>query len=263
MASINTHILAGVKISLPPTFAEQQAIAEALTDADALIESLEQLIAKKRQVKQGAMQELLTGNKRLQGFSGEWEQKQLGQVSEMQSGGTPLTSVNAYYDGDITWVSISDMTKGGKVINSTDRNLTIAGLANSAAMMFPIGTVLYAMYASIGECSIAGVPLSSSQAILGIRPIASLHNEFLYYYLCSIRPVIKTMGQHGTQANLNAGMVRAFQINLPPIEEQIAIADVLSDMDLEITALEAKLAKARQIKQGMMQELLTGRIRLI
>src|SRR5207253_6215308 len=104
------------EVPLPPTKAEQEAIAEALHDADALIESLEQLLAKKRQIKQGAMQELLTGKKRLPGFSGEWEVKRLGDVAEMGSGGTPPTSVPGYYDGDIPWVSISDMTKGGKVI---------------------------------------------------------------------------------------------------------------------------------------------------
>jgi type I restriction enzyme, S subunit len=246
-----------------PTKAEQATIAEALSDADAIIESLEQLLTKKRQIKQGAMQELLTRRKRLPGFSGEWELKRLGQISKSSSGGTPPTSVAAYYDGEIPWVSISDMTKGGKVIRATEQNLTIAGLTSSAAHMFPPGTVLYAMYASIGECSVAGVPLCSSQAILGIRPNDTLSSEFLYYFLTSLRSVVKAMGQQGTQANLNAGIVRRFEIRLPPLQEQTAIAAILSDMDAELAVLEAKLAKARQLKLGMMQELLTGRIRLI
>jgi type I restriction enzyme S subunit len=245
-----------------PLFAEQKAIADALSDADALIESLEQLLVKKRQIKQGAMQELLTGRKRLPGFSGEWELKRLGQISKSSSGGTPPTSVAAYYDGEIPWVSISDMTKGGKVISATEQNLTTAGLTSSAAQMFPSGTVLYAMYASIGECSVAGVPLCSSQAILGIRPNESLSSEFLYYFLTSLKSVVKAMGQQGTQANLNAGIVRGFELRLPPLPEQTAIAAILSDMDAELAVLDAKLVKARQIKLGMMQELLTGRIRL-
>jgi len=169
------------KISLPP-LPEQEAIAEALSDAEALIEALEGLIAKKRQVKQGAMQELLTGKRRLPEFSSEWEDKRLGELSEMGSGGTPLTSNPNFYDGDIPWVSITDMTNGGKFITSTERNLTTAGLNNSSAQMFPAGTVLYAMYASLGECSIADVSLCTSQAILGIRAKPNLHNEFLYYF---------------------------------------------------------------------------------
>ena len=246
-----------------PKLQEQEAIAEALSDADALIESLEQLITKKRQIKQGAMQELLTGKKRLPGFSGEWEVKKLGDVSEMGSGGTPASSFPDYYDGDIPWVSISDMTKGGKVIQSTDRNLSGLGFANSAAQMFPAGTVLYAMYASLGECSIAGISLCSSQAILGIRPKETLESEFLYYFLTSLKTIVKSMGQQGTQSNLNKAMVQAFQINLPTFSEQTAIAKVLSDMDNEIDMLEIKLEKILQLKQGMMHNLLTGKIRIV
>ncbi len=260
---LNKQTCIKIPIALPPTKAEQEAIAEALSDADALIESLRQLIAKKRQIKQGAMQELLTGKKRLPGFSGEWELKKLGYVSEMGSGGTPASSFPDYYDGDIPWVSISDMTKGGKVIQSTDRNLSGLGFANSAAQMFPVGTVLYAMYASLGECSIAGISLCSSQAILGIRPKATLESEFLYYFLTSRKTIVKSMGQQGTQSNLNKAMVQAFQINLPTFSEQTAIAKVLSDIDTEINMLEIKLEKILQLKLGMMYNLLTGKIRLV
>jgi type I restriction enzyme S subunit len=262
-AGMNLTTVQQIQLALPPTKGEQEAIAEALSDTDALIESLEQLLAKKRQVKQGAMQELLTGKKRLPGFSGEWEVKRLGEISSSGSGGTPPKAIAAYYDGDVPWVSISDMTKGGKVIFKTDRTLTCLGLASSAAQMFPIGTVLYAMYASIGECSLAGIALCSSQAILGIRPNDSLSSEFLFYFLTSLKPVVKAMGQQGTQSNLNAGIVRDFEMRLPSLPEQIAIATVLSDMDAEIENIETKLAKSRQIKQGMMQQLLTGKIRLV
>jgi type I restriction enzyme S subunit len=255
--------LSAVALPLPTRIDEQEAIAEVLNDADALVESVSQLLAKKRQLKHGAMQELLTGRSRLPGFRGEWAMRRLGDVAEMGSGGTPSSSVAAFYDGDIPWVSISDITKCGKFIFSTDRNLSTAGLNNSAAQLFPAGTVLYAMYASIGECSIAGAPLASSQAILGIRVKSGLDHQFLYYFLASIKEEVKKIGQQGTQANLNKGMIQSFQLRLPPHPEQSAIAAVLSDMDAEIAALEEKLAKARQIKQGMMQELLTGRIRLV
>lgn len=262
-----THLLNRVfqkcRLPIPPTMAEQEAIAEALSDVDAFIESLERLLSKKRHLKQGAMQELLTSKRRLPGFRGEWELRRLGELSDMGSGGTPASSNATFYDGEIRWVSISDMTQGGKTISLTSRNLSVAGLNSSAAQMFPAGTVLYAMYASLGECSIAGVPLCSSQAILGIRTKSSLAYEFLYYYLASIKEKVKNIGQQGTQANLNKRMVQDFQIPLPPLPEQTAIAAVLSDMDAEITGLEAKLTKARQLKQGMMQELLTGRIRLV
>ncbi len=129
--------------------------------------------------------------------------------------------------------------------------------------MFPKETILYAMYASIGECSIADVELSSSQAILGIRPSKSLNTDYLYFVLVSRKEAVQSLGQQGTQANLNAGIVKGFSVRVPPLEEQTAIAAVLSDMDAEIEALEARREKTRQVKRGMMQELLTGRTRLI
>ena len=262
LASISKSSLGELPVAVPP-IPEQRAIATALSDVDALLDGLDRLIAKKRDLKQAAMQQLLTGQTRLPGFHGEWETKRLGELAEMGSGGTPLSAVPAYYDGDIPWVSISDMTRGGKKIESTERNLTALGLANSAAQMFPAGTVLYAMYASLGECSIAGVSLCTSQAILGICCRSSLGATFLYYYLTSLRSVVKTLGQHGTQSNLNKGMVQEFRLNLPSVAEQNAIATVLSDMDAELSALEARRDKTRNLKQAMMQELLTGRTRLV
>jgi type I restriction enzyme S subunit len=189
--------------------------------------------------------------------------KRLGDMAEMGSGGTPSSAIADYYDGDIPWVSIADMTKCGKIIMTTERNLTHAGFSSCAAKNFPAGTVLYAMYASLGECSIAGVSVCSSQAILGIRTRSGLSNEFLYYYLTSLKPVVKSLGQQGTQANLNKGMVQDFCFSLPPHPEQTDIATILSDMDAELTALEQRREKTRALKQAMMQELLTGRTRLL
>jgi type I restriction enzyme S subunit len=252
LPTLSQRLVAEFKFPLPP-LSEQRAIAQALSDVDDLITALNLLIAKKRDIKQATMQQLLTGKTRLPGFSGKWETKRLGDLAEMGSGGTPLSSVAAYYDGEIPWVSISDMTKGGKTIEATERNLTALGFSNSAAQMFPSGTILYAMYASIGECSIAGVPLCTSQAILGIQPKEMLRTDFLYYYLTSLKAQVKTLGQQGTQANLNKGIVQDFKLGLPTVGEQAAIAAVLSDMDDELTALEARRDKTRALKQGMMQ----------
>jgi len=262
VGNLNVDVVRRYPIPIP-SIHEQQKISSALLDISNLISNLDQLIAKKRDIQQATMQQLLTGQRRLPGFSGEWEMRRLGDLAEMGSGGTPLSSVAAYYDGDIPWVSISDMTKGGKIIESTERNLTALGFANSAAQIFPVGTVLYAMYASLGECSIAGKALCTSQAILGIRAKNNLHAEFLYYYLLFLKETVKTLGQQGTQSNLNKGMVQDFRLSLPSLLEQTAIATILSDMDADLATLEIRRNKAHQLKQGMMQELLTGRIRLL
>ena len=260
---VTQSIVHTLRVAWPPTLGEQTVIVRTLSDVDALLGGLDRLIAKKHDLKQAVMRQLLTGRTRLPGFTSKWEVVRLGEVSQMASGGTPLSSVSAYYNGGIPWVSISDMTKGGKVVYATERNLTVAGLANSTARMFPIGTVLYAMYASLGECSIAGIPLCTSQAILGIQPRENLVAEFLFYFLVSMKSLVKTLGQQGTQANLNKGMVQNFQVPLPTASEQTAIAVVLSDMDAELEALEQRMVKTRALKQAMIHELLTGKTRLI
>ena len=260
--NLNTALIREIPIPFPP-LPEQRAIAEALSDMDALLAGLDRLIAKKRDLKQAAMQQLLTGQTRLPGFQGEWEVRRLGDMAEMGSGGTPPSSITAYYGGGIPWVSIADMTRAGRVIEATEKSLTPLGLNNSAAQLFPTGTVLYAMYASLGECSIAGMPLCTSQAILGIRPKHQLDGAFLYYFLSRLKNKVRSLGQHGTQANLNKGMVQDFRVSMPWLGEQTAIAAVLSDMDAELTALCARRDKTRALKQAMMQELLTGKTRLV
>ena len=254
-ALTNGTLLSNVLIPLPP-FQEQEAIAEVLSDTDELIGALEKRIAKKRLIKQGAMQTLLAPKD-------DWEVKKLGEISKMSSGGTPSSKVLEYYDGKIIWVSISDITDAGKFIGNSTKKITEKGLVNSSAKIFPKDTVLLAMYASIGKCCIATQNLTTSQAILGIETKKLIINEFLYYYLVFHKQKLVSQGQQGTQSNLNKGMVQDLDINLPSISEQTRIATILSDMDNEIKALEKKLAKTKELKQGLMQQLLTGKIRLV
>jgi len=253
-----------VLIPYPKNPEEQKEIAQVLSGTDSLIESLNKLILKKRNIKQGVMQELLTGKKRLSGFEGEWEEKKLRNISEMFSGGTPSSKVLEYYGGEIPWISIADMTLSGKYISQTEKNLSEKGLQNSSARMFSKNTLFLAMYASIGKCCISTMDASTSQAILGIKTNLSLDMVFLYYYFLYFKESIANQGQQGTQSNLNKGMVQDLIIYLPKDpKEQEAIAKVLSDVDLEIEDLKRKRNKYQKLKIGMMQELLSGRIRLI
>jgi type I restriction enzyme S subunit len=252
---------------LVPPHNEQRKIAKILSTWDKAISTTERLIDNRKQQRKALMQQLLTGKKRLfddsgKLFEGEWEEVKLKSIAEMNSGGTPKSSIPEYYGGDIPWVSIADMTKHGKWISKTEKYLTQEGLNNSSARLYPKGTILYAMYASIGECSIAEVELSSSQAILGIRPTDKLSNDYLYYFLTNLKSKITLMGQQGTQSNLNAGMVKDFRINLPPKTEQLKIASVLTNADKEIDLLEKQLADLKQEKKALMQQLLTGKRRV-
>ena len=253
----------GLNILIPP-FEEQASIATALSDVDSLISALTKKIEKKKAIKQGLMQQLLTGKKRLPGFGEKWVEIELGQHSIMNSGGTPSTANPEYYGGKIPFLSINDITNAGKFIYETEKTITEEGLKNSSARLFKKGTIMYAMYASVGKCAITKIRISCSQAILGINVDSTLDADFLYYYLVSIQDDVLNYGQTGTQTNLSKQIISSFILNVPSSKaEQTAIANILSDCDSEIAALEEKRDKYKEIKQGMMQQLLTGKIRLI
>jgi type I restriction enzyme, S subunit len=268
MVNLNQSTLRNLLVPLPPSKAEQSAIVEALSDADALIESLEHLITKKRYLKQGAMQELLTGKGRLPGFevkSGckqtelgmipeDWETRPLGDGIALSSGQHVLTR---HYNTDGTGVPYltgpADFpeeiirytkftTKPGTICHSNDILVTVKG-------------------SGAGTLVIADGAYCISRQLMAIRP-DTWDSLYIYYSL------LRDMALFGANASgpipgLSRGDILSKQIALPPTKaEQTAIATVLSDLDAAIAALEAKVAKARQIKLGMMQELLTGRTRL-
>ena len=260
---LNRETFNKVKISFPKSKAEQEKIAEILQEQDRLIEFKEKLIEEKKKQKQYLMEALLTGKVRLPGFTDEWVVIPLGQVSDMSSGGTPLTSKQEYFGNDHIWVSIADMSSSGKYIFDSKIKLSNLGLNNCSARLFKKGTVLFAMYASIGECVIAGEECCTSQAILGIVPnTEKLNNEFLYYSLIQKKTSIIAMQQASSQPNLNKGLVQSIQIELPPRLEQIAIVNVLSKADDELDLLQKELEEQKRKKQSLMQLLLTGIVRV-
>lgn len=263
VSSVSKNEILGTRV-LVPLKNEQASIATALSDVDSLISALTKKIEKKKAIKQGLMQQLLTGKKRLPGFGEKWVEIELGQHSIMNSGGTPSTANPEYYGGKIPFLSINDITNAGKFIYETEKTITEEGLKNSSARLFKKGTIMYAMYASVGKCAITKIRISCSQAILGINVDSTLDAVFLYYYLVSIQDDVLNYGQTGTQTNLSKQIISSFILNVPSSKaEQTAIANILSDCDSEIAALEEKRDKYKEIKQGMMQQLLTGKIRLI
>ena len=254
-----------LKIPLPPTKAEQEAIAKALTDADALIESLEQLLTKKRQIKKGALQELLTGKKRLPGFTGEWQVKNLGDMATFHKGkGLPKSSLVSF--GSEPCIHYGELfTKYAetihKIVSRTDKSGDyFRSEANDVLM--PTSDVTPNGLAKASCVTMGGVILGGD--ILVIRAdVDVLFGTFLAYLIRHAQEKILQLVTGTTVFHLYAGDMKKFTFLRPSVVEQRVIVAVLGDMDAEITALEAKLSKARQLKQGMMQELLTGRIRLL
>ena len=149
--AISLKSLKSFQVLVPP-LPEQRKIAQILSIWDKAIATTERLLANKQQQKKALMQRLLTGKQRFAGFEGEWQIVKLGSVAEMNSGGTPKSTIEDYYGGQIPWVSIADMTSKGKWIDSTVKYLTQLGLDNSSARIYPVNTVLYAMYPSFRTC---------------------------------------------------------------------------------------------------------------
>ena len=255
--NINQDNLKKLFIALPPTTAEQRAIAQALSDIDALLATLDQVIAKKRDLKQATMQQLLTGKTRLPGFSGEWEVKRLGDICELKMGRTPPRLNPAFWGEGYVWLSIADLQS--KLVSSSKEQVTEAAAATME--LIPKGTLLMSFKLSIGRLCFAGCDLFTNEAICSFNSLTA-NADYLYYALERV-----DFSLYGKQAvkgyTLNKKSLKTVKVTLPTAAEQAAIAKVLSDMDAELSVLESRRDKTRNIKQAMMQELLTGKTRLV
>lgn len=265
---LTTIQIQNIEVELP-SFPEQTAIAAALSDMDDLIASLEKLLAKKQGIKQGAMQDLLTGRKRLKGFSGKWKAVNLANISKIKArigwqgltvseyqteGYAYLITGTDFFCGHIDWLNCWYVDKGRYV---QDMNIAIK---NGDILISKDGTIGKVAYVD----GLTGLATLNSGVFL-VRPLKSSYDPMFVFYVLSsfiFREFLDELSAGSTINHLYQKDFVKFVFDMPEIQEQRAIATLLSDMDAEITALQQKLAKYRQIKQGMMAELLTGRIRL-
>ncbi len=261
-ALTNGRHLSKVKIPVPP-FEEQQAIASALSDVDELIRSLDRLIEKKEAIKKGTMQQLLTGKKRLSGFDGEWERKKLGDLFEkIVGGGTPSRIKSEYWNGNIPWATVKDFRTFRE--NGTQESITKGGLLNSSSNLIPKGTVITSTRMGLGQAVIYDVDVAINQDLKAIFTNKQLLPDYLFYWFSANKEEIESLGSGSTVKGISLGDLKGFETLITEsIEEQKAIAQILSDMDRELQTLRQKREKYKQVKQGMMQELLTGKTRLI
>lgn len=256
-----------VTVPLPrPPATEQRAITAALSDVDDLLAKLDQLIAKKRDLKQAAMQQLLTGRTRLEGFAAPWQQIQLGRLGSFgkgrglakddlaRGGELPAVPYTAIYTDFGQIASMMDVA--GRVSRSRAEvtvNKPCLLIASSSNMLENIGKAVALRIDD--EVAVGGdVLIFKTQADV----------RFLSYLLCTEahRRRVVALSQGSTIRHVYAATFSAYEVELPSRDEQVAIADALADIDAELAALEARREKIRQLKQGMMQALLTGRIRL-
>lgn len=244
-----------LQIPLPPTLSEQTAIANALSDMDALIDAQEKLIHKKRLIKRGAMQELLKPKE-------GWVETTIGDCAHIIGGGTPSSFNPNFWNGNINWFTPTEIGTE-KYVNSSNRKITAEGLKNSSAKILPVGTILLTTRAGIGDLSILKCEASTNQGFQSLLAKNNTDNEFLYYLTATLKNKLIQNASGSTFLEISPGKIRSLKINVPPKNTQTNIAQILSDMDTEIEQLETQLTKYKQMKAGMMQELLTGKKRLI
>ena len=237
-----------------PPLQEQNQIAKVLSEVELLLMSLEQVITKKRNIKQSAMQELLTGKRRLPGFEGEWEVKKLGEVMRFQVG-FPFSST-----------FFNDKEQGVRLVKnrdlkSDDQVFHYLGQYDPSFQVCD-GDVLVGMDGDFLPCRWSKGAALLNQRVGRIVPRPGLNLSFAFYYLISPLKEIEMATGSTTVKHLSHSDIESIEKPLPSVPEQTAIATILSEMDAELAALETRRDKTRELKQGMMQELLTGRIRL-
>ncbi|MEG3692832.1 restriction endonuclease subunit S [Vibrio coralliirubri] len=270
-----------------PSIEEQNTIANALSDVDALLGELEKLIAKKQAIKTATMQQLLTGKTRLPQFAtyadgdkegqvkgtkttelGEipedWDVEKVNGFTDCTAGGTPSTKISSYWGGNNPWMSSGELHL--KRVYDVAERITDIGLESSSTKYIPKDSVLMGLAGqgkTRGTVAISKITLCTNQSIAAIFPSEKHSTDYLYYNLDHRYEELRGLSTgDGGRGGLNLSIIRNLKIPFPKLEEQSAIAITLSDMDEEIQALKQRLSKTRQIKQGMMQELLTGKTRL-
>lgn len=262
--AISSNDIRKLIIPLPP-LSEQRTIAAALTSADEYITALEKLITKKRSVKKGAMQELLTGKLRLPGFDGEWVEKSIGESGIKLLSGYMFQSLTYIKTGRYKIVTIANVQQN-KLDTSNCSVIDLLPADIQEHQLLNRGDILISLTGNVGRTCIVDKELLLLNQRVGVLSNIACDKTFFYYVLQNTRFITEMVisAKGGAQPNLSNKDIYMYEFGLPSTAaEQTAIAAVLSDMDAEINALTTKLEKAQFIKQGMMSELLTGRIRLI
>ncbi len=247
-----------------PSLPEQRKIGKILATWDKAIDVTEKLIENSKAQKRALMKELLTGRSRIAGFEEKWKKFPIKQMGKIYSGGTPDTEVSDYWDGDILWMTPTDVTSlKSRFICNTSKKITVKGLSNSSATLLPAGTLLVCTRATIGLMSISTTDISTNQGFKSLVPNSKFHVDFIYYILCFFKHKLIRYSCGSTFLELSKKDFEKLDFLCPPrFEEQQKIADILIASDDEILNLQQKLCLLKQEKMALMQQLLTSKRRV-
>lgn len=269
---LNVGVKEFFEILVPvPPLAEQQKMASILSSVDAAIEKTEVIIEQTEKVKKGLMQQLLTKGTGHTKFKKTeigkvpeaWGVKKVEEIGTVGTGGTPKRDEPKNYGGSIPWIKTTEIKYN--LIMQSEEYITEYALENSAAKLYPAGTVLLAMYGqgvTRGRCAILGIDAATNQASAAIVTKQEMINKFLYYVLELNYENLRKLGHGSNQSNLNTRFVKSFLIPVPPIHEQENIIKIISSIESKLMIEIRYLEELKKIKMGLMQSLLTGKVRV-
>lgn len=280
--AINKNDLLSLSLRLPPK-EEWPQIAKILDTLDTAIHETEAIIAKLKAVKQGLLHDLLTRGIAANGelrppqaeaphlykqsplgwISKEWDVRRLDAVAARGSGHTPSKGISSYWNGGVKWVSLADSHRLDQIyIHETDKEISEIGIANSSAVLHPEGTVILSRDAGIGKSAVLGCDMAVSQHFMAWRCGEKLNNLFLYFYLQWEKPKFESIAIGSTIKTIGLPFFKNYEIALPLRWEQDEAAAILMEAEQGLSAHRIEIEKLRQQKSALMDDLLTGRVRV-
>jgi restriction endonuclease S subunit len=257
---------------LTPPLPEQKKIASILTSVDEMIENTQKQIDKLQDLKKATMNELLTKgightefkDSELGRIPNSWEVRTVGSICKLSSGGTPDRSNQEYWGGEIPWIKTGEINYS-RILDAEEK-ITTKGLTNSSAKIIPKGAVVMAMYGqgiTRGRVAVLGIDATMNQACLAIIPNSDVTADFLYFSFYMQYESLRNLVQEGTQKNLSAGIIKEVLMSIPKVEEQEEISSILKSIEKSIFRFSTKLAQTQSLKKSLMQDLLTGKVRVM
>jgi type I restriction enzyme, S subunit len=259
---LNYEQVRSFEIPLPP-LAEQRKIAEILRTWDEAIETAEAELKAKQERKRWLMQAVLSGSLRLKGCNKAWEKKRLDQVGTIVPGGTPSTSIPEYWNGDVPWVTPTEISKlKTPYIYDTEALITSEGVRNSSAALLPADSLIVCTRATVGVCAINKVPMTTNQGFKSVVPESIDDTLFLYYVLNSMQSTFNRLAQGSTFLEISKTQFEKITIIWPSADERRLIASLMRTCDEQIESIGEAIEVLRAQKRGLMQKLLTGEVRV-
>jgi type I restriction enzyme, S subunit len=249
---VSPDAIANMELKIPP-LPEQKRIVDLISSVDSYIEALQQQLESAKRSRNAVLHELLTAG------GDDWIETSLGEIAEVVGGGTPSTTIGEYWDGDIVWLTPTEITsQDGKVVSDSIRKITDLGFKNSGAQMLPKDSVILTSRASVGFVALAGKELCTNQGFQSLIPKPSVLSKFLMFWIQQNRPEFESRSAGSTFKEISKSNVKSIKLQLPPLPEQRRIVEIVNTIDEVISQTELTTSKAKNLRSGLLTDLLSG-----